>query len=77
MFTLQDAIKAIEEKTEFSVKDKCDYVVIDYHIDFGDTFTGRTEEETTILLNLRGTAFDKITGKIIRLGNISDTSAST
>ena len=68
MFTLQEALKALEEKTEFSVKDRGEYIVIDYNISFKETFIGRTDEETNILLNLRGTAFDKISGKIIRLG---------
>ena len=68
MFSLSEAMAAIEQKTEFSVKDRGDYIIIDYNISFKDTFLGRTDQETNILLNLRGTAFDKLSGKIIRLG---------
>jgi RNA ligase len=68
MFKLSDALYAIKNKPEFSVKDKGSYTVIDYHVNSRDTFIGSTEEESRILLNLRGTAFDNESGDIIRLG---------
>jgi RNA ligase len=68
MFTLPQALESIKDKTEFSVKDKGSYTVIDYNLNTKTTFVGRDEKETKILLNLRGTAFDNETGKIIRLG---------
>ena len=68
MFTLNQAIAAVANKPEFSVKDRGEYVVIDYNLNNKETFIGSTPEETDILLNLRGTAFDKQSGKIIRLG---------
>lgn len=67
MFTLQQALNAIKNKPEFTVKVKDSYTVIDYNINSKYTFVGSTEEETTILLNLRGTAFNNETGKICRL----------
>lgn len=68
MFTILQALEAIKDKPEFSVKDKGSYTVIDYNLNTKTTFVGNTEEETKILLNLRGTAFDNTSGKIIRLG---------
>ena len=68
MFTLSEALEAIKEKPEFSVKDKGGYTVIDYNLNTKSTFVGKNEYESGILLNLRGTAFDNDTGKIIRLG---------
>lgn len=68
MFTLAQAIEAVANKSEFSVKDRGEYVVIDYNLNNKETFVGKNQEETNILLNLRGTAFDKQTGNIIRLG---------
>lgn len=68
MFNLTQAIAAIAEKPEFTIRDKGDYVVIDYNLSSHATFLGKDADETKILLNLRGTAFDKETGKIIRLG---------
>lgn len=68
MFTLNQAIVAVTNKPEFTIKDRGDYVVIDYNLNNKETFVGKDAEETNILLNLRGTAFDKVTGKIIRLG---------
>jgi tRNA splicing ligase len=68
MFTLTEALEAIKNKPEFSVKDKGSYTVIDYNLKQKDTFVGLTEEDSEILLNLRGTAFDNETGNIIRLG---------
>lgn len=68
MFTLNQAIAAVANKPEFSVKDRGEYVVIDYNLNNKETFVGGTPEETDILTNLRGTTFDKQSGKIIRLG---------
>ena len=68
MFTLQDALSAVKNKPEFSVKDKGTYTVIDYNVNSKTTFVGETDAETKILLNLRGTAFDNESNKIIRLG---------
>lgn len=66
MFTLDQAISAINGRKEFAVKQRPYGTVIDYNIELSDTFVGRTAEETQILLNLRGTIFDTA-GKIIRL----------
>jgi len=68
MFTLDQAKEAVKNKPEFSVKDKGSYTVIDYNLNTKETFVGQNESETNILLNLRGTAFDNETGKMIRLG---------
>ncbi len=67
MFTLSQALDAIKDKPEFSVKDKGSYTVIDYNLNTRDTFVGKNTGETFILLNLRGTVFDNETGQIIRL----------
>jgi RNA ligase len=66
MFKFKDALEAIKDKPEFSVKYKDGYTVIDYNLKTPDTFTGATEEQTKILHNLRGTAFD-MDGNISRL----------
>ena len=68
MFTLSQALAAIKEKPEFTCRDKGSYSVIDYNLNSKTTFVGKDDVETQILLNLRGTAFDNETGKIIRLG---------
>ncbi len=68
MFTLSQTCEAIKDKPEFSLKDKGTYSVVDYNLSMRDTFVGKTEFETMILLNLRGTAFDNESGEIIRLG---------
>lgn len=68
MFTLQEALEAIKDKPEFSVKDKGQYTVIDYNVNNKETFFGSTPRQTEILHNLRGTAFDNETGRICRLG---------
>jgi RNA ligase len=68
MFTLDQALVAIKDKPEFSVKDRGSYTVIDYNLNNRETFVGKDLEETNILLNLRGTAFDNESRKIIRLG---------
>jgi RNA ligase len=68
MFTFDQAKAAIADKPEFTVRDKGSYRVIDYNFNDNKTFVGATPEETKILLNLRGTAFDNETGRIIRLG---------
>ena len=68
MFTLSQALEAIKNKPEFSVKERGSYTVIDYVLNNKETFVGSNEEETLILLNLRGTAFDNESGRIIRLG---------
>lgn len=68
MFTLSQALEAIKNKPEFSVKERDGYTVVDYNLNSRETFLGKDEEESMILLNLRGTAFDNETGVIIRLG---------
>lgn len=68
MFNLTQALAAIANKPEFSVKDRGEYIVIDYNMNSKETFVGNDDAETKILLNLRGTAFDKESGKITRLG---------
>lgn len=64
MFILGRALEAIKDKPEFKVYDRDTYVVIDYMLQKEDTFKG---EHKDILVNLRGTAFDKSSGKIISL----------
>jgi RNA ligase len=68
MFNLDQALAAIKNKPEFSVKDRGEFTVIDYVINNKDTFIGDTDEESHILLNLRGTTFDTESREIIRLG---------
>lgn len=68
MFNFDQAKAAIANKPEFTVRDKGSYSVIDYNFNDNKTFVGATPKETKILLNLRGTAFDNQSGKIIRLG---------
>lgn len=67
MFTYLEALEAIKNKPEFKVIQKDGYVVIDYQITTPDTFKGATSRETMILQNLRGTAFNVNTGKIVSL----------
>jgi RNA ligase len=66
MFTLKQALEAIKNKPEFSVKEREFGTVIDYMVSMKDTFVGSTPEETLILQNLRGTCFND-NGDIIRL----------
>lgn len=68
MFTLDQALSVIKDKPEFSVKDRGSYTVIDYNLNNRETFVGKDLEETKILLNLRGTAFNNESREIIRLG---------
>lgn len=68
MFTLSQALAVIKEKPEFTCRDKGEYSVIDYNLNSKSTFIGKDSAESRILLNLRGTAFDNKTGKIIRIG---------
>lgn len=67
MFTLKQALEAIKNKPEFSVKERDGFTVIDYVLTMKDTFEGETPEQTNILINLRGTIFDNATGEITRL----------
>lgn len=66
MFTLSEALDAIKDKPEFKFQEKDGYSVIDYNIQTPTTFVGKTERETEILQNLRGTCFDS-SGNIVRL----------
>lgn len=66
MFNLQEAREAIKDKPEFVCNERSFGFVIDYNVAFAETFTGKTDRETLILQNLRGTCFDH-NGKIIRL----------
>lgn len=66
MFTLQEALEAVKDKPEFSVNSRPFGTVIDYNVAFEGTFVGKTERETLILKNLRGTCF-RPDGNIVRL----------
>ena len=66
MFTLQEALEAIKDKPEFVARDRDFGVVIDYNVTLKETFVGKTDRESGILKNLRGTCFDKA-GNISRL----------
>lgn len=66
-FTLMDALRVIQEKPEFKVRVANGVAVIDYVVTAKDTFKGADPTEEQILKNLRGTAFDTYTGKIISL----------
>lgn len=66
MFTLSDALDAIKNKPEFTVKSREFGTCIDYNMMLKDSFVGDSPEQTLILKNLRGTCFDT-DGKIIRL----------
>ena len=67
MFTLTEALQAIADKPEFNHNQRDGFSVIDYNVSFADTFTGKSDRETLILKNLRGTCFDK-SGYIVSLG---------
>ena len=66
MFTLDEVREAIKDKPEFTLRLKEGYWNVDYNVEFETTFQGRTERETEILLNCRGTCFD-LDGNINRL----------
>lgn len=66
MFTLKEALAAIDGKPEFSVNTREFGTVIDYNVTFEGTFLAKTERESTILKNLRGTCFGP-DGSIVRL----------
>lgn len=66
MFTLAEALEAIKNKPEFSVKERDFGTVIDYNLTMKDTFVGETPRQTLILQNLRGTCFN-YEGRIVRL----------
>lgn len=66
MFTLQEALEAVKDKPEFSVNTRDFGTVIDYNVAFKETFVGKTDRETGILKNLRGTCFGP-DGSIVRL----------
>lgn len=66
MFTLDEALSAIKDKPEFTVRDRDFGTVIDYNVAFAESFTGDDERSTMILQNLRGTCFNR-DGKIISL----------
>lgn len=60
MFTLADALKALEGRTEFAVKRADGLVLINYIVGLPDSFEGIRE-------NFRGVVFDEATGEIISL----------
>lgn len=66
MFILDEVREAIKDKPEFVLRLKEGYWNVDYNVEFETTFQGRTERETEILLNCRGTCFD-LDGNINRL----------
>ena len=66
MFTLNEALAAIDGKPEFSVNTRIFGTVIDYHVTFEGTFVGKTERDSMILKNLRGTCFGP-DGNVVRL----------
>jgi RNA ligase len=67
MFTLNEALQAVADKPEFNHNQRDGFSVIDYNVSFAETFTGKSDRETLILKNLRGTCFDQ-SGRIISLG---------
>jgi RNA ligase len=60
MFTLAEAMKALEGREEFAVKKKDGLTVINYLITLPDSFVGIRE-------NFRGVVFDDATGEIVSL----------
>jgi len=66
MFTLQEALEAIKNKPEFTVREREFGTNIDYNVMMKDSFVGETHAQTLILKNLRGTCFGH-NGEIIRL----------
>lgn len=66
MFTLNEVREAIKDKPEFSLNLKDGYWNIDYNVEFETTFVGKTDRESEILMNCRGTCFD-LDGNISRL----------
>lgn len=57
MFTLSEALEAIKDKPEFRAVHREFGTVIDYALETESTFVGKTERESMILTNLRGTCF--------------------
>lgn len=66
MFTLEQALKAIESKPEFGVYERPFGTAIDYNLMTNETFKSDNDFTRMILQNLRGTFFDH-EGKIISL----------
>lgn len=66
MFTLKEALAAIDGKPEFSVNTREFGTVIDYNVTFDHTFLAKTERDSMILKNLRGTCFGP-DGNVVRL----------
>lgn len=60
MFTLTEAMKALEGREEFAVKNRDGLTVINYLITLPDSFVGIRE-------NFRGVVFDDATGEIVSL----------
>jgi RNA ligase len=60
MFTLQDAMKALEGREEFAVKRLDGLVIVNYLVTLPDSFEGIRE-------NFRGVVFDETSGQIVSL----------
>lgn len=60
MFTLADAMKALDGREEFAVKQKDGLTIINYLVTLPDSFVGIRE-------NFRGVVFDDATGEIVSL----------
>ena len=66
MFTLNEVREVIKDKPEFRLVERDFGFVVDYAVEFEETFKGKTDRESEILINLRGTCFYP-DGKISRL----------
>lgn len=64
---LQQVLDAIEGREEFVVRvnDEADYTIVNYAVNFEDTFPPVTDERTAILRECRGITFRTSTGEII------------
>lgn len=65
--TMDDVLPAIEGRDEFLVKDKGEFIIIDYCVQKDDTFIDKGVDETILALRreCRGITFDSKTKKIV------------
>jgi RNA ligase len=66
---IDDVLPAIEGRDEFKISRKDDYLVVNYHVNFHDTFPEVKGEDAELLAlrrECRGIIFSAATGKILR-----------
>lgn len=62
---LDQVLEAIEGREEFVVKREHDYVIVNYLVNFEDTFPPVTDRRTALLRECRGITFDATHGHVI------------